>query len=77
MVETGDRARKREREEEERERESGARGRKRRERERDKEREKDGRRESGGGSERRVRSANGGECKLETLGQKAGGRGPG
>lgn len=24
-----------------------------------------------------VRSANGGECKLETLGQKAGGRGPG
>lgn len=45
--------------------------------ERDKEREKDGRRESGGGSERRVRSANGGECKLETLGQKAGGRGPG
>lgn len=42
---------------------------------------KEGAREAGtseGESEReRVRSANGGECKLETLGQKAGGRGPG
>lgn len=68
----------------EREREVGARGGGRGGRERRTEGEKveeEGAREVGASEGERaregVRSANGGECKLETLGQKAGGRGPG